>query len=105
VHLLTLKTMFDGSVLLRLQHVFADGEDATLSQPVSVNVGSLFSVLTPVSMQETTLTANRPLSELKKQPWGVAGSHAGAQYAPVKDFVVQLSPQQIRTFLVRFVAK
>ncbi len=77
VKLLTLQAASDSSLLLRLEHAFALGEDATLSLPATVNItaflGSLgFSVSGAV---ELTLTGNQPLEDLTRLHWntGTAG--------------------------------
>jgi hypothetical protein len=49
VRLETLKTRFDGEVLLRLAHLYAVGEDATYSQPVTVDLRDMFVGLDPVT--------------------------------------------------------
>ena len=38
VNLLTLESRNDGSYLIRLEHIYDDGEDAFLSQPVIVSL-------------------------------------------------------------------
>ena len=62
VHLLTLKQLNPGSVLLRLEHIYAKDEDSTLSKPVTVNLNTLFKDLKVNSVQEMSLGANSYVS-------------------------------------------
>eukprot|EP01116_Phalansterium_solitarium_P019911 TRINITY_DN5728_c0_g2_i1.p1 TRINITY_DN5728_c0_g2~~TRINITY_DN5728_c0_g2_i1.p1 ORF type:complete len:1012 (-),score=366.51 TRINITY_DN5728_c0_g2_i1:80-3115(-) len=105
VRLETLKTRPDGSVLLRLAHLYAVGDDAQLSQNVTVDLTSLFADRTPISVTELTLTANRPISELRRLTWNVENEQPykpAVQDSAVNDFVINLAPMDIRTFSVRF---
>lgn len=56
LHLQSLQILPDNSVLLRLHHPFAAGEDPVHSQPVTVNLTSLFSDWTVEVIAETNLT-------------------------------------------------
>jgi lysosomal alpha-mannosidase len=58
VEVMTLMKWNDGTVLLRLAHQVAIGEDAKLSGPVTVDLNSLFQAFTVTSIQELSLTAN-----------------------------------------------
>eukprot|EP01116_Phalansterium_solitarium_P022225 TRINITY_DN7261_c0_g3_i1.p1 TRINITY_DN7261_c0_g3~~TRINITY_DN7261_c0_g3_i1.p1 ORF type:complete len:972 (-),score=316.52 TRINITY_DN7261_c0_g3_i1:78-2993(-) len=107
VRLETLKTYADGQILLRLAHLFAVGEDAQLSQNVTVDISKLFTNLEFVSGTEMTLTANRPLAELRRLSWIVQDGSAqpqrsGGESAATDGVPVTLAPMQIRTFMTRF---
>ncbi|EWM26511.1 lysosomal alpha, partial [Nannochloropsis gaditana] len=89
--------------LLRLAHQFAVDEDPEeLSQPVTVDLASLFPRYALLSSTELTLSAGQPKSELQRLSWkttegafmgGREGGHGGGQ-------VVTLGPMEIRTFEV-----
>jgi len=83
VHLLSVAALnaTSPSVIVRLTHLFAVGENSMYSQPASVDFGSLFQ--NPVKkLTETTISANKVL--------GPSGN------------VVKINPKEIRTFLVEF---
>ena len=79
VHIVTLKQLSPGQVLLRLENIFAVNEDSSLSQPVTVDLTTLFKDLNVTAVQELTLAAN-----------GVVNANAPT--------TITLDPQQIRTF-------
>jgi len=72
------------SVILRLTHLYAINEDPNLSKPVSVDLNNIFSGVKVNSVKETTLTANKDLTSVPV-------------LAPV-----ELSPKDIRTFVITF---
>jgi len=93
--------MNNGSVLFRLQHIYAVGEDAVLSQNVSVDVSTIFSEFTLTSISETSLTANQPLSSVNRLHWNTDSAPSyQPKFEPVRDSIVNLGPRQIRTFLI-----
>ena len=51
----------EGSMILRLDHSFEVGEDPVYSQPVQVNLGTLFTSIVLQSCTEMSLTANMPV--------------------------------------------
>jgi lysosomal alpha-mannosidase len=79
VHLLTLKQLSPGTILLRLEHIYAKGEDSTLSNPVTINLSTLFKDLKVNSVQEMLLGGNSFIS----------GSGSTS---------ITLNPQDIKTF-------
>lgn len=87
--------------MLRLVHLYAEGEDAVLSQNVSIDLGNLFANLQPVSLLETSLTGNQPISEMNRLFWRTKSSNSN-QDNKKGDGTINLSPLEIRTFLVRF---
>jgi len=107
VHLLTLEQWHSGFFLLRLEHFYAKGEHAVLSQPAQVSVKNLFKPFAVESLDEVTLGANELLSNATRLEWNVADY--GRTQGSMKSFVtpvdpttmvVILQPMQIRTFLV-----
>jgi hypothetical protein len=118
VHLATLEASGDHELLVRLAHQFAVGEDAELSQPVSVDLFALLAPFQPKSAEELTLSANQAKSEqlAGKIQWPTEGQSAvrSAAAAPASaksslrkaaatasTFVVELQPMQIKTFRVQ----
>ncbi|KAE9549197.1 hypothetical protein FO519_007592 [Halicephalobus sp. NKZ332] len=79
VHIVTLKQLSPGQVLLRLENIYAVNEDPDLSKPVTVDLTKLFKDLQVTAVQELTLAANQV----------VDGSTSST---------VTLNPQEIKTF-------
>jgi len=106
IHMTSLKTIEDGSVIFRLHHIFAVGEDPILSQPAKVDLSNLFSSLSIVEINEMTMTANRPLSELHRLQWMTNNNTDSFEYKKIsrQDGVIIINPMDTRTFLVRFEA-
>lgn len=107
VRLETLKTRFDGRVLLRLSHLYALGEDSQLSQPVTIDLRTLFVGLDPVEVVETTLTANLPLKELNRLKWKTSSNEKKSPPIEIldnlaDDYTITIQAMDIRTFLIRF---
>jgi len=106
VHLLTLRAMpsSNNDVLLRLNHIFAVGEDSEYSVPVKVDIAQLFKNLRVTNLVEMTLSGNQPRSESRRLKWRTASTRdTPAAYvpSPLADTVVELKPMEIRTFVVR----
>ena len=111
--LITLQPHADGRVLFRLAHVYAAGEAGDLSQPVTVDVTSLF-VFGVQDVVELSLSAN-----------SLAGSHTPLQWKTdevmtdkdgseggkptVRDtfngVTVTIAPMEVRTFEARLTPK
>lgn len=110
-HVVSLEKLPQNKLLLRLGHQFAVGEDATLSQPVEVDVAQLLSVYKPVSLIETTLSANQEKASQQKEKiqWQyalqdkVVKNNLLARLDGVDGLKVTLQPMQIRTFIVDLV--
>ncbi len=82
VVILNLDIVEGDQVLLRLQHIYDEGEDRILSQPAVVNLLQIFANKSISFFEETTLTTTTPL--------------------PVGSPKVTLNPMEIRTFLIAF---
>ncbi|XP_006629735.3 epididymis-specific alpha-mannosidase [Lepisosteus oculatus] len=92
-------------VLLRIMHLYEEGEDPVLSQPVTVNLKEVLRSLGPVSsVEERSLTATWNLSELRRWKWRTTPKNVEELKNPsvTEDFTVTISPKEIRTFFVHF---
>ncbi|XP_037674076.1 lysosomal alpha-mannosidase-like [Choloepus didactylus] len=71
VHLLTLARWGPGTLLLRLEHQFAVGEDpgGNLSSPVTLDLRDLFSTVSITALRETTLAANQLRKDAARLQW------------------------------------
>lgn len=108
VALITLQELDDGSVLLRLAHLYEAGEDAAYSTLAKVELKKMFSGKAIKELKEMSLSSNQEKSEMKKMKWKVEGDN-GEQPSPVRGgpvdsstLVVELGPMEIRTFLLQF---
>jgi lysosomal alpha-mannosidase len=111
VHLLTFRKVSVGitpaDYLIRLHHVLGVGEDGTLSQPVTVDLASLFSSPTqqPISLEELTVSANQPLSNVSRLQWSTQPKPPPGPAQPIPqpstNFQVVLTPMSIRTFVIK----
>ncbi|KAF0896347.1 hypothetical protein E2562_021882 [Oryza meyeriana var. granulata] len=109
VALLTLQELEDGSVLLRLAHLYEAGEHKDLSALASVDLKRIFPDKKIGKIVETSLSANQERSAMEKKrlKWKVEGPPAdekivrGGPVDPSKP-VVELGPMEIRTFLINF---
>ena len=70
VHLLTFDQLSPKQYLVRVEHYFELNEDDVYSQPVTIDLQTLFkSIGTIAEMTELILSANLPLSELHRLDW------------------------------------
>uniref|UniRef100_A0A182U141 alpha-mannosidase n=1 Tax=Anopheles melas TaxID=34690 RepID=A0A182U141_9DIPT len=109
VNLLTLEPWKDGTVLVRLEHLFERNEDPVYSQAVRINVRSVLFALNIESIHETTLAANQWKADSKRLEFN---TESKANEASPKDqvervaqdstdFDIELQPMEIRTFIVK----
>ncbi|KAF9622793.1 hypothetical protein IFM89_034028 [Coptis chinensis] len=108
VALITLEELDDGSVLLRLAHLYEAGEDAEFSAMAKVELKKMFARSTISEVNETSLSSNQHKSEIKNMTWKIEGEGA-EQPVPVRGgpvdsstLIVELGPMEIRTFLLKF---
>jgi hypothetical protein len=96
VHLMSVQKLDDeGFILLRLAHLFAEGESSTLAVPVTVDLSTLGVEL----VQELSLSANQPLDKVNRLPWnGVSRNPSSSLLGGGK---VKISPMEIRTYVVK----
>ena len=67
VELITLQQFGPGQILVRLAHQFGIGEDAALSQPVSVDLMQVFTAFRVKDISEVSLTANQKKADILKR--------------------------------------
>ncbi|XP_038973707.1 alpha-mannosidase-like isoform X1 [Phoenix dactylifera] len=108
VALITLQVLDDGTVLLRLAHLYEAGEDVQYSTMAKVELKRVFAKKMIKELKETSLSTNQEKSEMKKMTWQVEGDN-GRFPAPVRGgpvnnvtLVIELGPMEIRTFLLKF---
>ncbi|GKV44092.1 hypothetical protein SLEP1_g51316 [Rubroshorea leprosula] len=108
VALITLQELEEGSVLLRLAHLYEEGEDPHYSTLANVELKKMFNGRSIKALQEVSLTTNQVKSEMKKMTWKVDGSN-GTEASPIRggpvnnsNLIVELGPMEIRTFLLKF---
>ncbi|XP_043260159.1 lysosomal alpha-mannosidase isoform X2 [Colletes gigas] len=113
VHILTLEPWKDGTVLLRLEHIFEVGETENLSKPVEINIQDLFSTFTILSVKETTLGGNQWIQSMNRFKWESETNDVLRAkenlIRPIKleDGVMNilLKPMEIRTFILQTAPK
>ncbi|KAJ0096736.1 hypothetical protein Patl1_29103 [Pistacia atlantica] len=108
VALITLQELDNGSVLLRLAHLYEEGEDADYSKLAKVELKKMFTGKSIKELKEMSLSTNQEKSEMKKMKWKIEGDN-GQTHSPIKGglvdssvLVVELGPMEIRTFLLKF---
>ncbi|NXK70794.1 MA2B1 mannosidase, partial [Sylvietta virens] len=100
VHLLTVEPRGAGSLLLRLEHLFERGESRNGSQPVTLDLTTLFSAFTITSVREMALGGDVPLHSVSRLLWNTAtGTPKPCPVPPLDPRRVRLEPMEIRTFL------
>ncbi|KAL4366626.1 hypothetical protein GQ457_05G012270 [Hibiscus cannabinus] len=108
IAVITLQELDVGTTLLRLAHLYQEGEDSTYSKLAKVELKKMFKGRKIKEVEEMSLTTNQVKSEMKKLTWKVEGEN-GEQPSPVRggpldksNLVVELGPMEIRTFLLKF---
>jgi len=108
LHLQTLRAVSDSNddVLLRLNHIYAVGEDAEYSKPAQIDLYSIFKDFLITQVTEMNLSANIPLSQMKRYQWKTDSDAEDEEEVEERSAVVdaasiELKPQEIRTFIVR----
>ncbi|XP_060578031.1 lysosomal alpha-mannosidase-like isoform X2 [Ruditapes philippinarum] len=117
VHMLTLEQWGGPAIepaatqpyLIRLEHFYEKGEDAELSQPATVSLQDLFVPFNIESVEELTLGANLPKSQLNRLKWksqdkiltDKQNMYMVENRVPLTGPLdITLTPMQIRTFEV-----
>ncbi|XP_077992129.1 epididymis-specific alpha-mannosidase-like [Glandiceps talaboti] len=91
-------------VLLRLHHMFAEGEHPHLSNPATVDLQELLSPLgNVVNVEERSLTAIWSTKDLHRWTWNTQGSPQLQEESEENlnsSFVVTLNPKDIKTYFI-----
>jgi alpha-mannosidase len=101
---MTLQSVGGGEHILRLSHQFGVAEDPNYSVPVTVDVESLFSSLSPIDIKELSLTTNQEVSNMKPLQWKTNDDESNKgdfEIVPFDGKTVVLNPADIRTFSFR----
>jgi lysosomal alpha-mannosidase len=96
LHLITYETREKGHILLRIGHLFAEGESEQYSATVKIDLEKIFGV---EIVEELSLSANQELCKMKRLSWN--GENKNPQSSIVSGSVVQIAPMEIRTYLVK----
>jgi alpha-mannosidase len=100
-------SLHDGKLLFRLTHLYSVGEHPTLSQPVQVDLSTLFgSGYSVADAEEMSASAAQNKAEMEKQKydWKTDGEeYPAGKWVPTTDLKVTLRPMEVKTFLVTFV--
>ena len=99
VRIITLKMLnaTSSTALLRVMNIFAKGEDPVLSQPVTIDLTTIFCGINIENVSERTLTGALPIEARAKR----RVPHSPRRALDPTDVVLQ--PMQIRTFWVSIV--
>ncbi|XP_045211314.1 lysosomal alpha-mannosidase-like [Mercenaria mercenaria] len=108
VHLLTLDAWQEPvvettytSLLLRLENIFEEFEDETMSSPATVDLQNLFHPFHITEVIEMSLGANMKIEDMQRLKWKT--KHDEQRYVINhldNGFIFELTPMQIRTFQI-----
>jgi len=106
IHLLTLETVDENHMIIRLEHFYEKDEDAKLSKPVTIQLKGLFADFQIISVTELNLSANQLLAEKKMWDWNIINDDdENKDNVPLDKHIadkyeITLQPMQIRTFKI-----
>uniref|UniRef100_A0A3Q3WNI9 Alpha-mannosidase n=1 Tax=Mola mola TaxID=94237 RepID=A0A3Q3WNI9_MOLML len=92
-------------VLLRLMHLYEEGEEPELSKPVTLNLKDVLQGIGEVKvLEERSLTGTWDIANLQRWKWKTADNLETSENSVqgCGDFNVTISPKEIRTFFVHF---
>lgn len=96
LHLGSYEKYDDKSLLIRIGHLFAEGESTENSVPVTVNLQDVFGV---ELIEELSLSGNQPLRKMKLLAWN--NSNRNPRSSVEKGSTVRVPPMEIRTYLAK----
>eukprot|EP01126_Amoeba_proteus_P042431 TRINITY_DN4611_c0_g2_i1.p1 TRINITY_DN4611_c0_g2~~TRINITY_DN4611_c0_g2_i1.p1 ORF type:complete len:1005 (-),score=211.24 TRINITY_DN4611_c0_g2_i1:125-2698(-) len=103
--IMTLQSNPNGVSFLRLAHQFGIGEDSELSNPVTIDLETIFGNISLSDLKEVSLTANQVITpEFEKGTQWKVSSEDGKrnsdifEFIPLQGKVVTINPMDIRTF-------
>jgi len=95
--------------LIRLAHNFGVGEDQVLSQPVTLDLATIFiTQLTPTSITEVSLTANQTPQDIinNQLKWNIQGEESNEDKKSRRGIMagtqITINPAEIRTFIFTY---
>ncbi|KAL0970464.1 hypothetical protein UPYG_G00242320 [Umbra pygmaea] len=97
-------------ILLRITHLYEEGEDPVLSQPTTVNIQEVLRGVGEVrTVEERSLTGTWDISDLGRWKWKTAEHQENGgerfRFGTQGDFNVTISSKEVRTFFVYFKPK
>ncbi|XP_068443949.1 epididymis-specific alpha-mannosidase isoform X1 [Clinocottus analis] len=97
-------------VLMRIMHLFEEGEDPELSKPVTINLKDVLQGIGEVKeLEERSLTGTWDITRLQRWNWKTAENlktnNNSCSSGGDEAFTVTISPKEIRTFFVHFASK
>uniref|UniRef100_A0A914C8W2 alpha-mannosidase n=1 Tax=Acrobeloides nanus TaxID=290746 RepID=A0A914C8W2_9BILA len=105
INLLTLKRLSPDSILLRLEHIFQNGENPNLSTPIKLDIENLFTRFEIISMEELNLAGNVQSGIIRNWPNSWNSSKRRVKNLPREGISVELKPMEIKTWRLSVIEK
>lgn len=96
VRILTLEPWKEGSVLLRLEHIFESNESSQYSRPEKINIENLFSKFKVTTMRETNLSGNQWVADVIRRDLNTLSNLTNDE-----KFVIHINSFEIKTFVLQ----